>query len=156
MGYPRGNRNEATPIAGTMLDRSSLESPALFDTTVRGPRARQPESLGDCRPEGWRDQPEVVQILPPEREAQVLGLLEAPLRPGEPASQGFARKEHELRELFKAMPAIECSVLQKRLRVADQRDRLVIAFGLLVGDRRNRLVAVLADARRREALRGRR
>jgi hypothetical protein len=76
-------------------------------------------------------------------ESTLLAILDAPLRAGEPAAVGFARKEHDLRE-------------ERRLSTPSEGDRLAAKFGCLTADRKLRLLKFLADARRRAAVTGRR
>ena len=65
-------------------------------------------------------------------------------------SDAFDRKESELRALFCSLRPLEAAALRKRL--ADSTDKLAEVFSRFAPERRARLLAVLADARRREAL----
>ena len=85
-------------------------------------------------------------------DARLLAILAAPAAPGETALVAFARKERELTAVLAALPATEALALHRRLTVAAAGDALVAAFGRLVIERRHRLLGVLADARRREAM----
>ena len=65
-------------------------------------------------------------------------------------SDVFDRKESELRALFCSLRPLEAAALRKRL--SDSTDKLAEVFSRFAPERRARLIAVLADARRREAL----
>ncbi len=67
-------------------------------------------------------------------------------------SQAFDRKESELRALFCSLRPLEAAALRKRLADPRADDKLAEQFARFAPDRRARLIAVLADARRREAL----
>lgn len=90
----------------------------------------------------------------PAVAASLHAILVAPLAPGETALHGFARKEHELRAIFAALAPCDALALHRRLANPVPGDALAGAFGRLVVERRHRLLAFLADARRRAALRG--
>ena len=89
---------------------------------------------------------------PDTTDARLIALLDAPLSPGELASAGFARKEHELGAMFAAMSVLECRAIHGRLTSMRPGDELAHKFARLTLERRGRLLAFLADARRREAL----
>lgn len=65
----------------------------------------------------------------------------------------FARKEAALRNVFATLDAATARALHHRLYRDNARDGLVVRFARLGPERRARLLAFLADARRREALR---
>jgi hypothetical protein len=85
-------------------------------------------------------------------DAMVIGVLDAPLVPGETARAGFLRKEAELRAAFAQLPVASQRALHARLSNPRAGDQLAERFGRLTADRRTRLLTFLADARRREAL----
>lgn len=85
-------------------------------------------------------------------EASLFAILDAPLREGETARIGFARKEKELGTAFAALPVVDQLALAKRLALPCTGDRLAEKFGRLTTDRRERLIQFLQDARRRAAL----
>lgn len=85
-------------------------------------------------------------------DATLLGVIEAPLEPGETAREGFLRKEAELRAAFAQLPTMEQRALHARLANPRPGDQLAERFGRLTVERRTRLLTFLADARRREAL----
>ncbi len=89
-------------------------------------------------------------------DVPLLAILDAPLRSGEPASIGFARKEQALRDAFAQLSILAARVLEKRLANPTNGDRLAEKFGRLTPERKQRLLHFLADARRRAALSGRR
>ncbi len=85
-------------------------------------------------------------------EARLVGLIDAPLAPGETAMTGFARKETELGTAFAQLTILDAGALHKRLSINAAGDALAAKFARLTVDRRNRLLTFLANARRREAL----
>jgi hypothetical protein len=89
--------------------------------------------------------------MSPSYDETLLAILEAPLRQGEPAFVGFQRKEVELRDAFARLPLLEARELHARLAKCRPDDALAARFAHLVADRRSRLLAFLADARRRAA-----
>jgi hypothetical protein len=88
-------------------------------------------------------------------DERVIALLLAPLMPGETARNGFDRKEREVGALFAQLPPADALKLSLRLRNASLPDPLITALQRLTADRRLRLIAFLADARRRAAMAGR-
>lgn len=89
---------------------------------------------------------------PDTTDARLIAILDAPLAPGELASAGFTRKEHELGAMFAAMSVLECRAIHGRLTAMRPGDELAHKFARLTIERRGRLLTFLADARRREAL----
>lgn len=85
-------------------------------------------------------------------DVALLAILEAPLRASETAAAGFARKELELRRVLGTLSVIESRSLQSRLSYPKSVDAVAQAFQRLTGERRARLLAFIADARRRQAL----
>lgn len=82
---------------------------------------------------------------------EIVGVIMQPLAPGETHQAGNDRKESELVEIFRRLTPIESAALHKRLSNAPPNDVLAATFGRLVAIRRTRLLAFLADARRRAA-----
>ena len=117
--------------------------------------ARPHSSLGGPR----RSSP-TIAIRPPTAavpntaDGKLTAILDAPLTTGETAFIGFARKEHELGALIATLSVLECRALHKRLSNPQHGDELAHKFARLTLERRCRLLAFLADARRREALAG--
>jgi hypothetical protein len=85
-------------------------------------------------------------------DAQLLAILDAPLRNGEPATVGFARKERELCAAFETYPIFDQRALHARLSNPRPGDALADRFSRLTIERRTRLVHFLGDARRRAVL----
>ncbi len=85
-------------------------------------------------------------------DAQLIAILDAALAPGETAADGFRRKEHELGAAFGTLSILEAHVMHARLANPRVDDLLAAKFARLVVDRRARLLAFIADARRRAAL----
>lgn len=100
------------------------------------PAARPAKPIGDI-------------AVPASVEHAILAILDSPAA-GETIEAAFRRKEHELGELFAGLSVFESRALLKRF--SDARDPLAARFGRLVAARRERLLAFLADARRREAI----
>ena len=95
------------------------------------------------------DNPDATPI--PEWEQRAIAILAGRID-GESASTAFARKENELKEVFETLTIAESRALHGRLTMPKDGDELAQLFGRLVADRRARLVAFVADARRREAV----
>ena len=103
----------------------------------------------------FRDPPRArVPLCGPHDDA-ILTILAAPLRAGETAHAGFRRKEYELGTLFGQLPVDDTRTLHARLGNPRDGDLVAQRFHLLTAERRARLVAFLADAPRRAALRAR-
>ena len=86
-------------------------------------------------------------------ESEILGVLEAPVPSHETISVAFTRVERELVESFGRLSLLEARELLRRLKTPAADDAIAARFGRLVVERRLRLLAYLADAPRREALR---
>jgi hypothetical protein len=82
----------------------------------------------------------------------LIAILDRPLGKGEPASIGFARKEHDLIAAFAKLTVLEARAIHARLTINAPDDVLAAKFALLTVDQRTRLLYFLADARRREAV----
>jgi len=93
-----------------------------------------------------------VAASAPSCDAALLPVLTSPLHPGETAFGGYQRKEHALRAAFAALSVLAARALHARLSACRADDALALAFSRLTIERRTRLLAFLADARRREAL----
>jgi hypothetical protein len=99
------------------------------------------------------DQEHVIAWSTVRLEAEILDTLGAPVAPGERLEIAFRRKEHELKLVFERLSVMEARELHRRLTLMLPGDPIATRFGRLIGERRARLLAFLADARRREALR---
>jgi hypothetical protein len=86
-------------------------------------------------------------------EPSILQALAAAPQYGETIEAGYRRKERELADLFGSLTRSEAATLQRRLSTPRDDDALARRFARLVVDRRARLLAILADTPRREALR---
>lgn len=100
-----------------------------------------------------QDEERVIAWSTVRLEAEILDTLAAPAAPGERLEIAFRRKEHELRVVFDRLSIADARELHRRLTLMLPTDPIATRFGRLIGDRRARLLAFLADARRREALR---
>ena len=85
-------------------------------------------------------------------EAAIIDVIERRVDPAEGHLIGNQRKEQELRDLFAALSLHEAWEVRRRITEARSGDRLAVSFQRLVLERRDRLVAFLADAGRRAAL----
>src|SRR5580692_6059526 len=98
---------------------------------------------------------EADEYTPPpidtSRDARFAAILDAPLPPGEPTHMGFARKESQLRAAFGELPPQIARAMFQRLSNPQAKDALAARFTRLTIDRRVRLLAFLADTRRRQA-----
>jgi hypothetical protein len=79
-------------------------------------------------------------------------VLESPQEYGETIEVAFRRKEQALVSLFAALGPRDALALHARLSSPREGDALAARFARLVRERRDRLLAFLADARRREAV----
>lgn len=84
---------------------------------------------------------------------QLLTILHARPEPGETLDHAFRRKELAIAGVFEALSIAASREMHRRLSNPRPGDALATRFALLVVERRGRLLAFLADARRREALR---
>lgn len=107
-------------------------------------------------------QRELVQALPSERfeqpkqpielEHEILAIFDARPPDFESVAVTFRRKERALAEIFSRLSAADSLALQRRLDMGLPGDPIAARFGRLVVERRTRLLAFLADARRRIAI----
>lgn len=81
-------------------------------------------------------------------EAQLIAAIEQPLRSGEMHRVGNDRKEREIAALLDTLTPVQSLTLCTRLAAGTASDPLVIAFGRLLVERRNRLIAFLERRRR--------
>jgi hypothetical protein len=93
------------------------------------------------------------QPVPVGLEAEIIAVLDEQPRSREPSAAAFQRKEHALRELFAALDVHDARVLHRRLTIPMHDDPIEQRFARLVAERKARLIAFLADARRRAARR---
>lgn len=82
---------------------------------------------------------------------EIVGVIMQPLVPGETHQAGNDRKERELVDIFRCLTVVESAALHRRLSNPSPNDELATTFGRLLTVRRTRLLAFLADARRRAA-----
>ncbi len=87
--------------------------------------------------------------LEPALEAAIVGALTRPLAPGESHQAGNANREREVKELFASLDVVQAHHLGRRLDLDRPTDTLAQAVRRMTVERRVRLRAVLADARRR-------
>ena len=85
-------------------------------------------------------------------DADLIAILDAPLAPGETALAGYAHKEAALGNAFARLAVLDARTLHARLSTPRAGDALAAAFAHLTCERRFRLLAFLAGARRREAI----
>lgn len=94
---------------------------------------------------------------PIAHEEDILAIIVAAPQHGERIEFAFRRKEHELMQLMAQLSVADAFELTRRLTVRLEEDLLATRFHeRLAGDRRNRLMGFLRDARRRDALMRRR
>jgi len=103
------------------------------------------------------DEPELGALSDPAAratrlDARMLAILASGPAHGETLDAAFRRKEHELGAVFARLSVAESRALHRRLSVPAQDDLVAARFGQLIVERRGRLLAFLADARRREAI----
>jgi hypothetical protein len=96
-----------------------------------------------------------LELVPRDPDdTALLAVLDAPPVAGETIDVEFRRKERDLLARFAALPVDAALALHKRLSTPRDGDELAARFARLVADRRARLLEFLADARRREAIKG--
>lgn len=126
---------------------AASSAPSLFRNDAR-----------ECGLAGDRPSSPTIAIRPPSAprpdtlDARLIAILDAPLALGETAAAGFARKEHELGAAFAALSVLESRAMHARLASPQPKDELANKFARLTIERRGRLLAFIADARRREAI----
>lgn len=86
-------------------------------------------------------------------DQRIVGILTSGVDMGETAELAFRRKEHGLGALFATLSIVASRELHRRLANPRMGDRAAELFGRMTVERRGRLIAFLADARRREACR---
>jgi hypothetical protein len=91
-------------------------------------------------------------LLPCEQE--LTAILCGERLPGEQIYDFFRRKEHAIGALFARLSVSEARTLHRRLANPVENDPLAPLWIRMISARRDRLLAFLADARRREALAG--
>lgn len=108
-----------------------------------------------AHPEGetiWQPQPPAVDLW--SVCDKLVAILEAPAASHETVEVAFTRKEREIGSLFSQLSVPECRALHARLANPQPADEVAVTFGRLVIARRTRLLAFLADVRRRQAIAG--
>lgn len=90
---------------------------------------------------------------PVASEQDILAILDAGPEPGERIEQAFRRKEANLLEALRRLSVGDARELHRRLSLALTDDPIAQRFGRMIAERRERLLAFLAGARRREAIR---
>jgi hypothetical protein len=108
-------------------------APAQSTTPARGPAAPRAET----------------------NDERLMAILDAPLTRGETVMAGYARKERELGAVFAQLSVFESRTMHARLSNPKVGDELANKFVRLTSERRARLLAFVAGARRRAAIAGR-
>ena len=108
-------------------------------------------SLAALWSEPDEDQSVVIEWSPVELEAEIIAALDARADPSAPVEAAFRRKETELVELFGRLPVRDALELHRRLTLRLSSDPIAARFSRFVAARRARLLAFVADARRRRA-----
>ncbi len=85
------------------------------------------------------------------RETEIAEILSAPIEGT--AAAGYEKKERALRGEFDQLSTVESRVLAQRLRRGRPNDGLASQFSRMTAERRERLLAYLDGARRRDAVR---
>lgn len=86
-------------------------------------------------------------------EHLLIEILRAPADQTLTVREAYARKEQALCDVIAAAPFIEVWMLHKRVTIGRSDDQLVAALQRLSPERRTKVIAFMADARRRDALR---
>jgi hypothetical protein len=142
-GLPRGCESSSLKFSSAPATSSSPK-PALVlnNSFLANPAPANPPPAKPVEASAWSASVDVALIA----------ILEAPLHAGETVALGFARKEAELRHVLATLSIVESRAMQLRLSRPKDGDPLTKAFLRLTGERRERLLNFIADARRREAL----
>jgi hypothetical protein len=90
--------------------------------------------------------------LPDGLERTLFDVITAPVAPNVSATSAHSQKEHAVGNTLAQLSVGESRVLLARIQRGDKNDRVVVAFGSLMVERRNRLTAFLADTARRQAI----
>lgn len=98
------------------------------------------------------DEPVRRSLEPVALETEIIAVFDARPPEDESASVTFRRKEHDLTAVFSRLSAIDSLMLHRRLDLSLPGDPIAERFRRFVVDRRVRLLAFLADARRRIAI----
>jgi hypothetical protein len=120
-------------------------------TIFAGRPSRRP---GPPRPVPFTPPPPEVAAPPPAPiapDAGLIAILDAAPDIGETIECAFRRKEHDLLTAFAALSLDASRSLHARLAAGMADDPVAARFSRLVRERRERLLAFLADARRRAA-----
>jgi hypothetical protein len=130
-------------VRAAIIELTQLEEPEPLKVTARGSESTLacvrvvPNAAPRPVPVSAATEQAIVEILRSENgETRI--------------SDAFDRRESELRTLFCSLSPLEAAALRKRL--ADPDDKLAEVFARFAPERRARLITVLGDARRREAL----
>jgi hypothetical protein len=146
-------RASATTLTLVPRPPAPAAKPSLADLAAPTPTSwLEPASAGSLVAPPAPPAPPPRPVIPCETEARIGALLDAPARLGETTAVAFARKEQALGELFATLTILESRALHARLSNPRPDDPIATRFTLLVADRRARLLAFLADARRRQVI----
>lgn len=144
---PRVLARPGRSVPQTIIEETTEVVEQMTTQIVAAPPANEEAVVEPVDPEA------TSAIQPMSCEQTILDVLVTPPRYGETIEAAYRRKERELTELFATLGRGEASVLLKRLSDPRTEDVLATRFSRLVVDRRTRLLALLADAPRREARR---
>lgn len=164
---PLAMSNAATlPTIGSIF-RDNLRKAALQPSPRSVPPARTTQIQPTTAPPSVSVRIAAVTASPPPQpqhrglaapvcvtlDTILLEILDAPLPPGHNAASGYNLKEEALGAVMSRLSLDECRTLYKRLATPVDGDELAAKFtSRLVGERRNRLLVFLANARRRQVL----
>ncbi len=159
---PANSSSSATAAPTTRGQNQDARRLVLVSPATTGPRTAVAAPVWEPVPSEPSAIPTTSEVLhetrPPEdlepaMEDAILGALTRPLAPGEGHQMGNANRERELRELFASLDALQSHHLGRRLDLDRPSDALAQAFRRLIVERRARLRAFIADARRRQQCR---
>lgn len=149
----RGWNVSDVPCRAADRDKESTQPGVAPDDTGRMKAQTDASALGT----GYEDvESHAVEWEPVSLEETILAALDTPTLPGEQIAIAFQRKEIVVRTLFAQLDIRESIALHRRLVLMLPDDPIAARFGRLVSERRARLLAFLADARRRAALQAQR
>jgi hypothetical protein len=147
----------AMPTAAEQAEIWRTMTPLRAARPLRAPASASWAAIGVYDPAADGATPGFVQrssahaALSAAMERELAALFAAGPRPGETIEGAYLRLEHQLGTVFARLSAAESRGLHQRLSAPRSDDWIAAQFARLSTEPRHRLLAFLADARRREA-----
>lgn len=125
----------------------------IFDQVPPVSRPIMPVDPIPCATRAISEASRIARAKAGDLDRRIVIILTSAVDVGETFELAFRRKERQLGELFATLSIAESLDLHRRLSSRRAGDRVAELFGRLTVERRDRLVAFLASAHRRETLR---